>query len=354
MKDIKAKYIHRSWGRTNIINLISGLAVGLLISIFISVLQGKLVTLRYLISYTLFSMLISLCVVNSIFAAQKIFRLKADKVSFIIIFYVASLLGMAIGTELSFFILSLIRDTPYHFFHGPDMLFSALVVIVVCTINFVQHSQKAYLTNQIREKEFAMMQLKQLKTQAELASLHARINPHFLYNALNSIASLIHHDQDKAELMTLKLSKLFRYSINYNKEDMVSIAEEIEIVMTYLEIEKVRFGDRIRFTIDVDEGLRTDSIPRFLLQPLIENALKHGLATLAEGGELSLRIRRIEQSIEISLADNGVPFPDDINTGYGLQSTYEKLDLLYPDNYELSISNHPFKQVKIVIPLYHE
>ncbi|MGX5691391.1 sensor histidine kinase [Arcticibacter tournemirensis] len=350
----RAKYIQGEWFKTNAINLLGGIGIGTLIYLFISVTRGRFVQAQIFWTYCLFSVMISFCIMNSIYIVQTLFHLRYDRLSFIIAYYAACLVGMAAGTELANFILSLANGGPYRFFHLHDMLFSTLIVIIVCTISFVYHSQKSALKGQIRQKELDMMRLTQLKTQAELATLHARINPHFLYNALNSIASLIHHDADKAESMTLKLSKLFRYSINQNSEDLVLIRDEVETGVTYLDIEKIRFGDRIAFNLDVDPELMDAKIPRFLIQPLVENALKHGLKNVTEKGSLTIRIRREQELIEIVIADNGTPFPAELQTGYGLQSTYDKLSLLYGDNYQVCIANEPVKQIKILIPLRYE
>jgi LytS/YehU family sensor histidine kinase len=190
-----------------------------------------------------------------------------------------------------------------------------------------------------------------MKTQAELQTLQSRINPHFLYNSLNSIASLIHIDADKAEDMTLKLSKLFRYSINTQNEYVTAVKDEIEIVKTYLDIERVRFGDRINFVFDVDDDILDNQMPRFILQPLVENALKHGLNDMVNGGELQVKISKTDKELNLVVADNGKSFPTELNAGYGLQSTYDKLQLLYLDAYSLQIINEPLKQIKITIPL---
>lgn len=354
MHEGRAKYTQSKWLSMNIANLLGGIGIGILIYLFISVSKGELAQASTFYSNTLFSVMISLGVMNSILAAQSLFKLRYERLSFVIVYYAACLFGMAVGTESAYLIISLIRGIPYTFFHPHDMLFSSLVVIIVCTISFVYYSQRFALQNQIRKKDLDVMRLNQLKTQAELATLHARINPHFLYNALNSIASLIHHDADKAESMTLKLSKLFRYSINQNSEDMVLIRDEVETGSLYLDIEKIRFGDRISFSIDVDEELMDARIPRFLIQPLVENALKHGLNNMAEKGSLIIKISRQSEFIEISVADNGTPFPAELQTGYGLQSTYDKLSLLYGENYQISITNEPVKQIKILIPLRYE
>jgi len=131
---------------------------------------------------------------------------------------------------------------------------------------------------------------------------------------------------------------------------MASVAEEMEIVSTYLEIEKVRFGDRLSFIIHIDGSVKNNCIPRFLIQPLVENALKHGLNDLADNGELKISIARAGENIEIVITDNGKPFPAELNMGYGLQSTYDKLTLLYAENYQVQIVNSPQKQIRILIP----
>ncbi len=269
-------------------------------------------------------------------------------------YYLAAMVGMTIASESCLYILyRFILYKPYHLFIEPNQLLVNLVIsLVVTTIAGVYQNQKTNMEIKIKEKELDISRLSQLKTQAELQTLQSRINPHFLYNSLNSIASLIHIDPDKAEDMTMKLSKLFRYSINTQNENTTTIKEEIEIVKTYLEIEKVRFADRINFKIDAEPTLHLRHIPRFILQPLVENSLKHGLANMVEGGLMHLEIKENEkEELEIIIADNGAPFPEELQAGYGLQSTYEKLQLLYGTNYQLHIANEPKKHIKIIIPI---
>jgi LytS/YehU family sensor histidine kinase len=151
--------------------------------------------------------------------------------------------------------------------------------------------------------------------------------------------------------MTIKLSTLFRNSINQGQESMIKIKDEVQIVKTYLEIEKVRFGDRIDFQFDVDEETMAYLVPRFLLQPLVENALKHGLAQMADDGKLKISINKIDNRLRIAVSDNGKEFPKELEVGYGLQSTYDKLNLLYGQDYDLHILNEPEKQIEILLPL---
>jgi two-component system, LytTR family, sensor kinase len=201
----------------------------------------------------------------------------------------------------------------------------------------------------VREKDVELSKLRELKAQSEIASLHARINPHFLYNSLNSIAGLAHSNPDKTEKMALSLSDLFRYTINRTNEQMSSIKEEVDMVKTYLEIEQIRFGERMSFTIEADKELESQLIPKFILQPLVENAIKHGVSKIEGKGEISLSIRKTAEGIAITVADNGPAFAEGLVSGYGLQSLYDILKLSYGDKAEVNWQNEPQKMISVII-----
>lgn len=352
MQAPKNKYFSRSFAKTNLIYGSVGIAIGLVICIFESVINDKIIPFNDIISTLIFSTVITLSITNSIYLFACLWRSEKNSVwRFVLIYYGCNILGMLIGIELSFLIVSLIFHVPFHFLsHFNEYRFCFLIVIVVSTIVYFYRAQQGALNARLKEKELDLVKAKQLVTQAELQTLQSKINPHFLYNALNSIASLIRTDADKAEDMTIKLSRLFRYSINSPQENMSVVSEEMEIVNTYLAIEKVRFGERLRFEIHTDDDVKNSLIPRFLVQPLVENALKHGLNDLARNGELKVAISKEGANVVICVADNGKPFPDELDIGYGLQSTYDKLTLLYGESYQVQISNSPQKQIRILIP----
>ena len=199
----------------------------------------------------------------------------------------------------------------------------------------------------IRTNESKLSLLRELKTKAELNSLHSQINPHFLYNALNSIAGLAHENADKTEYMALSLSKLFRYSINKEKSDWTTLEEELEMVKIYLEVEKVRFDERLTYSVEIPDTLREYRIPRFTIQPLVENAVKHGIAKLIKPGKIGIVVTFENNWLTIDVYDSGPAFPDDLNPGIGLQGIYDKLEILYPDRFEMNFSNSPLKKVTI-------
>ncbi|WP_158847387.1 sensor histidine kinase [Algibacter sp. L1A34] len=203
--------------------------------------------------------------------------------------------------------------------------------------------------NLVKQKDIELSTLKAANAQAEVRLLQSQINPHFLYNALNSIASLAQSDAVKTEKMALSLSDLFKYTINRKGKKNSTIGDEVEMVKNYLEVEQIRFGDRLSFNISVDESLEAIEIPMFLIQPLIENAVKHGVSKIEGAGKIHLKINRSKEGIVIMVIDNGPRFPDGLVSGHGLQTVYDLLKFSYADNASISIENEPVKQITITI-----
>ncbi len=201
----------------------------------------------------------------------------------------------------------------------------------------------------VKEKDVELSRLKEINAQAEVKLLQSQINPHFLYNALNSIASLAHSNADKTERMALSLSDLFRYSINKKGQKVSTIADEVDMVRSYLEIEQIRFGDRLKFSIRVDEGLKSMKIPMFIIQPMVENAVKHGISKIENTGIIALKIVKTKSGLDIVVEDNGPHFPEGLVSGHGLQTVYDLLRLTYNEKAILSWDNEPVKHIKISI-----
>ena len=220
-----------------------------------------------------------------------------------------------------------------------------MIGLVYITMSYVDLERK----RKMNEKELEVSRLRELKTKAELDALHSKINPHFLYNALNSIADLSITDGKKARKMTIALADLFRFSINYGDNNYSTIKEEVEMAEVYLQIEKIRFEDKLNFSTHIDEGFGYYLVPRFVLQPLVENAVKHGLKSTGNMTEINVEVKSTPQGMSLIVADNGPAFPELLVPGYGVKSVYDKLDLLFPENYELHFNNQPRKQVVIYI-----
>jgi signal transduction histidine kinase len=171
-------------------------------------------------------------------------------------------------------------------------------------------------------------------TSAELRALRAQVDPHFLFNSLNTIADLAVIAPSRAEEMTLRLSAVFRYVLVNTDRHFASLNEELEFARSYLDIEQMRFGDRLQVIFDIDPTTLDQPIPTLLLQPLIENALKHGLAPRRGGGTLVIASKSSDDSISISIADNGAGLgqkrvPSERSTGVGVENVTNRLKLAY-------------------------
>lgn len=222
---------------------------------------------------------------------------------------------------------------------------SVVTGLIYTAVNYVELERK----RKLNEKELEVTRLMALKTKAELDALHSKVNPHFLYNALNSIADLSITDGKKARKMTIALADLFRYSINYSHNNYSTVNNEVAMTEVYLQIEKIRFEDQLNYSIKVDEETGRYLVPRFLLQPLAENAVKHGLKATGQMTEIFLEVKKVEAGFLITISDNGPAFPEELTPGYGVKSVFDKMDLLFPDQYEIHFTNQPRKQLAIHI-----
>jgi|SRR5579862_3956234 len=174
--------------------------------------------------------------------------------------------------------------------------------------------------------------------QAQLALLRAQLQPHFLFNALNTIAELIHEDPDRAELVVDRLGHLLRSTLEAHDRPMVTAEEEIDLARQYLAIQEVRFGERLRISIDLPDGCRDALVPHLCLQPLIENAVRHGLAPRAGGGALAISAAADRTRLLLTIEDDGVGWVNGTpRERIGLANTRSRLHALYGDAASLTL-----------------
>jgi len=207
---------------------------------------------------------------------------------------------------------------------------------------------------QLKERELHAERLEKLKAAAELSALQSRIQPHFLFNTLNSIAALIREDPSLAEATTEKLAELFRHVLDSNRREYITLGEEMSIIQQYLEIEKLRLGERLRFRIDMDAILENLQVPGLIIQPLVENSIKHGIAPLEEGGEILVSAKSNDATCLIAVQDSGAGCePSQTNGGYGLQNIRERLKNLYRDtaHFTMTSSLGNGTRVEIILPM---
>jgi two-component system LytT family sensor kinase len=204
--------------------------------------------------------------------------------------------------------------------------------------------------------ELNLEENQRLLLRARMDALASQINPHFLFNTLNTVSSLVRFDPDKARDVVLKLSSILRRLLRQH-ETFVPLREELEFIDDYLDIEVARFGpDKLQFFHEVDEETVDCFVPSMLLQPIVENAIKHGLTPKLEGGEIRLRTQRSEGRLVIEVEDNGIGIPehkhpDVYGGGIGFRNVRERLQLIYGNDFHLEIDSRPGEGTRIRIDI---
>jgi two-component system, LytTR family, sensor kinase len=225
----------------------------------------------------------------------------------------------------------------YKIFLLINLHFSVGIYWVVLLISQAVNYYRKY-----RERELRASQLETQLATTRLQVLKTQLHPHFLFNTLNAISELIHKDPESAERMIGDLSDLLRMSFEKLEVQEVSLKQELEFLEKYLEIEQMRFHDRLKVEMKIAPETLDAKVPNMILQPLVENAIKHGLAPRAEGGKIEIGANRSNGSLELSVTDNGVgvPFGDvqDIAEGVGLSNTRRRLRHLYGERHKFDLA----------------
>ena len=210
-------------------------------------------------------------------------------------------------------------------------------------------------------RNYRKVEIQQLKMQAslkeaELDKLKSQLNPHFMFNAMNSIRALIDENPQKAKEAVTQLSNILRQTLTLEKHKLISFNDEMILVKDYLALEKIRFEERLNYTLQIDEVSSLYKIPPMLLQTLVENAIKHGISKLTAGGIVSISTKQIEtKKLQIEIINSGIYQPDaSPQSGYGLQNTRNRLAFVFADDASFLIVNeNQFVKTQIVIPLLY-
>lgn len=195
----------------------------------------------------------------------------------------------------------------------------------------------------LKERELAASRLEAALSRAQLTVLKMQLEPHFLFNTLNAISALVHSNPDGAERMVVRLSELLRMSLGSAEKDEVPLEEELRFLGVYLDIQKTRFGDRLRVTQEIPDAARSASVPTLLLQPLVENAIRHGLERRSAPLSLTIRAARVGDRLRLEVEDDGPGLPEEAvrRNGVGLANTRDRLERLYGSDHRLDLGNRP-------------
>src|SRR5438105_2569173 len=227
-----------------------------------------------------------------------------------------------------------------------DLIIASLIVIAVHALLYYQN---------FRASELAQSSLKAQLAQARLSALKMQLHPHFLFNTLHSISSLVLEDPPKANSMIARLGDFLRLTLDHSGQQLVTLKEETEFVRCYLEIEQVRFGDRLTVEFQIEPATLAAEVPHLILQPVVENAIQHAIAPRATPGSIKVEARQTNGLLRLEVSDNGPGFTTSSNSfgsqGLGLKNVRARLEQLYGNQHCFEVSNRPEGGVTVVMQL---
>ena len=212
------------------------------------------------------------------------------------------------------------------------LFFNALIYWVIVSVAHALNYYRRY-----RERELRASELERNLTAAKLKTLQMQLNPHFLFNTLHAISALMHKDVNAADRMISRLSDLLRRALDSSEAQEVPLWQEIDFLKRYLEIEQTRFGDRLEVRFEIADGASELQVPNLILQPLVENAIKHGIEPHARRGIVQISASRNGNRLKLEVRDNGGGLSAGYDERIGLANTRSRLEQLYGSEHEFAI-----------------
>ena len=247
-----------------------------------------------------------------------------------------------------FAVLWRLLTTPFMVNFRLRLMIYAVIVLVSLTVDYYKRLQKRELDLHRIEKQLADAQLQALKMQ---------LHPHFLFNTLNSVSALMYKDVQAAEEMVRKLTNFLHMTLESSGSQEVTLKKELDFLNYYLQIEQIRFQDRLDIELKIDPSTLDARVPNLIMQPIVENAIRHGIATRASHGHIEIRSRRQNGVIQLQVQDNGPGLDDqngEIREGVGLSNTRLRLQQIYGDTYRFDLINAPEGGVVATVELPYQ
>jgi sensor histidine kinase YesM len=314
-------------------------------------------TWRGLMTDALMAFIFSVCIGNLIALAINLALLRGRSLRNLLwltpLILAAAALGCVVASSLVI-VFGLYAPGAFFAIVGGSLKISAFIGLTFGLGAFFYLKLKSELEttqSQLSARRLEEERARKLALEARLSSLESRLRPHLLFNTLNSISALIREDPELAERMVERLSALLRFSLDSSERNTVPLADEVKIVADYLEIGRARFGERLRFAIEIPESLSRVEVPPFCLQTLVENSVKYAVSTKRSGAELRVEAEADGQSIKLSVSDDGPGFTADaIRAGHGLDNLQARLSALYGDLASLDLRREE-RSMKVTVTL---
>jgi hypothetical protein len=277
---------------------------------------------------------------------------KAGFVPKVAYFSVVPLLGVLLGMWLASFVVDVgLRSL----FRDPSAILGlatvSIVISIVLSAIFFWRERSAVADAALARERERTERIEREALSANLRALQAQIEPHFLFNTLANVTSLIDSDPAKAKGMLESFNRFLRASLAATRTETTTLGADAELIAAYLDVLQVRMGSRLAYRIDVPQDLSGFAIPPLLVQPVVENAIRHGLEPKVEGGEVAFTARREEGRVRIEVADTGVGFAVATRGGLGLSNLRDRLKLLYGERASLDISDNEPAGTRVSIAL---
>lgn len=232
-----------------------------------------------------------------------------------------------------------------------DFHFSLLTYWAILGFGFAFNFYRQLREREIQATKMALhsSQLENQLIQAKLDTLKSQIHPHFLFNTLNAVSAIMGRDLKSARRVIARLSELLRINLETSDKQFVSFREELDLLNLYLEIEQERFRHRLTINIDIPTEIWECEVPHFILQPLVENAIKHGISNNESNGLIKISAFRNDDKLQIQIDDNGKGIPDNLKEGIGLSNTKERLEKLYRSDYKLIFQDSDLGGTRVLL-----
>jgi two-component sensor histidine kinase len=230
--------------------------------------------------------------------------------------------------------------------------FTSLVISIMMSLIFLGRERTSRTEAALQAERLRNERIEREATLANLRALQAQIEPHFLFNTLANVTSLIDPDPAKAKRMLESFIRFLRASLNATRSETTTLADEAELIASYLDVLQIRMGSRLNYEVDVPADLHAVTLPPMLLQPVVENSIKHGLEPKVEGGTVSVRAHRNGGGVAVEISDTGIGFAQTTHGGVGLTNVRDRLRLVYGERASLVVADavHGGAIVTVTIP----
>jgi sensor histidine kinase YesM len=278
---------------------------------------------------------------------------KASPLTKAVLVAAALITGTIVGSYIGAF---LSRLTPGMFFekHGLiQLLFLGVMFGTIITYFFSSREQIAESRARVQEEKIKRLTSEKKAAEANLKLLQAQVEPHFLFNTLSNVLSLLDTDPGRGKSMLVDFIRYLRASLSKIRKEQATLGQEMEMIQAYLGIFKVRMGDRLIYDIDLPKHLESISFPPMLIQPLVENAIKHGLEPRVDGGKIRISGTESNGMLRLEVADTGGGFQQERDAGTGLSSIRERLQSMYGERGRLILEEYQPHGLKAIIEVPH-